>query len=398
MVEAAFYENPKDILSTETAKKLYGEVLENSVTRLENFSACAYSHFLTYGLRLKERDVYQFQAVDLGNLFHGALERFSKKMEHAGCTWTTITDEQKEMFIENSVEECIVDYGNTILYSSARNEYVITRLKRMMRRTVWALIKQLKNSSFTPKGYEISFGGTTPISSSNIQLDELGRMRLRGKIDRVDICEDEEHVYVKIMDYKTGAKAFDLGELCYGLQMQLVLYMNAAMELEQRKQPDKQVIPAGIFYYQIQDPVVDKERDLDKVERAILKELRPDGVVNASKEVIDLLEKSNDGVYTAIPVSFNKDGSLSKKSQVLTQDEFKLISEFAKHQAKETGKKILEGNIDVAPYELGDRTGCDYCPYHAVCGFETQIPGYEYKSLKKLDRESAMNTMREAIE
>ena len=398
VVEAAFYENPKDILSTETAKKLYGEVLENSVTRLENFSACAYSHFLTYGLRLKERDVYQFQAVDLGNLFHGALERFSKKMEHAGCTWTTITDEQKEMFIENSVEECIVDYGNTILYSSARNEYVITRLKRMIRRTVWALIKQLKNSSFTPKGYEISFGGTTPISSSNIQLDELGRMRLRGKIDRVDICEDEEHVYVKIMDYKTGAKAFDLGELCYGLQMQLVLYMNAAMELEQRKQPDKQVIPAGIFYYQIQDPVVDKERDLDKVERAILKELRPDGVVNASKEVIDLLEKSNDGVYTAIPVSFNKDGSLSKKSQVLTQDEFKLISEFAKHQAKETGKKILEGNIDVAPYELGDRTGCDYCPYHAVCGFETQIPGYEYKSLKKLDRESAMNTMREAIE
>ena len=391
MVEAAFFENPKDMLSTETAKKLYGEVLDNSVTRLERFSACAYSHFLTYGLRLKERDVYQFQAVDLGNLFHGALERFAKKMEIEGCTWTTITDVQKEAFIENSVEECIVDYGNTILYSSARNEYVITRLKRMMRRTVWALAKQLAKSSFTPSGYEVVFGESIP-------LDELGRMRLHGKIDRVDVCEDDENVYIKIMDYKTGTKAFDLGELCYGLQMQLVLYMDAAMTQEQRKHTGKQVVPAGIFYYQIKDPVVDKVNDAEKVERAILKELRPDGVVNASKNVIDLMEQPSDGVYTSIPVSFNKDGSLSKKSQVLTEEEFKLIAEFAKHQAKETGKKILQGNIDVAPYELGEHTGCDYCPYHAVCGFETQIPGYEYKSLKKLDKESAMFKMREAME
>lgn len=391
MVEAAFFENPKDMLSTETAKELYGEVLDNSVTRLERFSACAYSHFLTYGLRLKERDVYQFQAVDLGNLFHGALERFAKKMEIEGCTWTTITDVQKEAFIENSVEECIVDYGNTILYSSARNEYVITRLKRMMRRTVWALAKQLEKSSFTPLGYEVVFG-------ESIGLDELGRMRLYGKIDRVDLCEDDENVYIKIMDYKTGAKAFDLGELCYGLQMQLVLYMDAAMAQEQRKHTGKQVVPAGIFYYQIKDPVVDKVNDAEKVERAILKELRPDGVVNASKNVIDLMEQPSDGVYTSIPVSFNKDGSLSKRSQVLTEEEFKLIAEFAKYQAKETGKKILQGNIDVAPYELGEHTGCDYCPYHAVCGFETQIPGYEYKSLKKLDKEGAMFKMREAME
>ncbi len=391
IVEAAFYENPKGMLSTETAKKLYGEILENSVTRLERFSACAYSHFLTYGLKLKERDVYQFQAVDLGNLFHGALERFSKKMEREGCTWTTITDAKKEEFIENSVEECIVDYGSTILYSSARNEYVITRLKRMMRRTVWALAKQLETSSFMPSGYEVNFG-------ENIQLDEFGRMRLHGKIDRVDICEDDENVYVKIMDYKTGAKAFDLGELCYGLQMQLVLYMDATMEQEQRKHPGKQVIPAGIFYYQIKDPMVDKDCDANKVERAILKELRPDGVVNASKDVIDLIEQPMDGVYTSIPVSFNKDGSLSKRSQVLTEEEFALITAFASHQAKETGKKILKGNIEVAPYELGDHTGCDYCPYHAVCGFDTQIPGYEYKTLSKLDKIDAMYKMREAME
>ena len=248
IVEACFYEKPKDGLTTRTAQRLYGTILENSVTRLEKFSACAYAHFLSYGLNLREREEYTFQAIDLGNIFHSAIEHFAKKLEAEGYTWTTLPEVRREELIEESVEESIVDYGNTILYSSARNEYIIKRLKRMMRRTVWALTKQLEKGDFMPGGYEISFGGASGLSTSDIALDRHGRMRLRGKIDRVDICEDEDNVYVKVIDYKTGAKAFDLGELYYGLQLQLVLYLNTALELESRKNHGKTVIPAGIFY------------------------------------------------------------------------------------------------------------------------------------------------------
>ena len=257
IVEACFYEKPKDGLTTRTAQRLYGTILENSVTRLEKFSACAYAHFLSYGLNLREREEYTFQAIDLGNIFHSAIEHFAKKLEAEGYTWTTLPEVRREELIEESVEESIVDYGNTILYSSARNEYIIKRLKRMMRRTVWALTKQLEKGDFMPGGYEISFGGASGLSTSDIALDGHGRMRLRGKIDRVDICEDEDNVYVKVIDYKTGAKAFDLGELYYGLQLQLVLYLNTALELESRKNHGKTVIPAGIFYYQMKDPIVD---------------------------------------------------------------------------------------------------------------------------------------------
>ena len=230
IVEACFYEKPKDGLTTRTAQRLYGTILENSVTRLEKFSACAYAHFLSYGLNLREREEYTFQAIDLGNIFHSAIEHFAKKLEAEGYTWTTLPEVRREELIEESVEESIVDYGNTILYSSARNEYIIKRLKRMMRRTVWALTKQLEKGDFMPGGYEISFGGASGLSTSDIALDGHGRMRLRGKIDRVDICEDEDNVYVKVIDYKTGAKAFDLGELYYGLQLQLVLYLNTASD------------------------------------------------------------------------------------------------------------------------------------------------------------------------
>lgn len=204
IVEACFYEKPKDGLTTRTAQRLYGTILENSVTRLEKFSACAYAHFLSYGLNLREREEYTFQAIDLGNIFHSAIEHFAKKLEAEGYTWTTLPEVRREELIEESVEESIVDYGNTILYSSARNEYIIKRLKRMMRRTVWALTKQLEKGDFMPGGYEISFGGASGLSTSDIALDGHGRMRLRGKIDRVDICEDEDNVYVKVIDYKTG--------------------------------------------------------------------------------------------------------------------------------------------------------------------------------------------------
>ena len=200
IVEACFYEKPKDGLTTRTAQRLYGTILENSVTRLEKFSACAYAHFLSYGLNLREREEYTFQAIDLGNIFHSAIEHFAKKLEAEGYTWTTLPEVRREELIEESVEESIVDYGNTILYSSARNEYIIKRLKRMMRRTVWALTKQLEKGDFMPGGYEISFGGASGLSTSDIALDGHGRMRLRGKIDRVDICEDEDNVYVKVID------------------------------------------------------------------------------------------------------------------------------------------------------------------------------------------------------
>ena len=397
IVEACFYEKPKDGLTTRTAQRLYGTILENSVTRLEKFSACAYAHFLSYGLNLREREEYTFQAIDLGNIFHSAIEHFAKKLEAEGYTWTTLPEVRREELIEESVEESIVDYGNTILYSSARNEYIIKRLKRMMRRTVWALTKQLEKGDFMPGGYEISFGGASGLSTSDIALDGHGRMRLRGKIDRVDICEDEDNVYVKVIDYKTGAKAFDLGELYYGLQLQLVLYLNTALELESRKNHGKTVIPAGIFYYQMKDPIVDKEKDEEKLEKKILKELRLDGVVNAREEVVRHLDREISGNSLVVPIGRNKDRSLSKASKTATQEEFELISEYAKKQMKQIGTRILEGETEVSPYELGTMTGCSYCPYKAICGFEEKIPGYEYRRLQKLKKDEVLMKMRKEV-
>ena len=104
-------------------------------------------------LRLKERPLYEFKAVDLGNVCHRALELFSKKASEAGG-WTVLPEEERKKLIDASVEEAITDYGNSVLYSTARNEQMIVRMKQMLERTVWALTNQLKAGDFVPEAYD----------------------------------------------------------------------------------------------------------------------------------------------------------------------------------------------------------------------------------------------------
>lgn len=392
ILEATFCHKPQDSLTREIAGRLYGMLLRNSVTRLEKFVSCAYAHFLTYGLGLKEREEYHFQTVDFGNLFHLAIEIYSKKVAAFGYKWTDISDETVEELIEQSVEEAIGSEESGILFENARNSYIVTRVKRMMNRTVWALTKQLAQGDFVPEGYEVSFGEQT------ISLSDGHQMMLRGKIDRIDICEEENRVYVKIIDYKTGAKTFDISEFYQGLQMQLVTYLAVAMEREQKKYPEKEIVPAGVFYYQIQDPIVEDSFDESELERKLLKELRPDGLVNAQDEALGHLDKGLEGASFAVPVSRTKSGVLSKTSKATAEENFHLMTRYALEKAKEIGNRIVGGETDIAPYAVGSKNSCTYCPYAGICRFDTKIPGYEYRTIEKLKADEVIEHLRKEAE
>lgn len=376
VLNAAFYKKEKDQLLQADAKALYGREDRFSVTRLERFSSCAYAHFLTYGLRLSERETYQFEAMDLGNIAHQSLERYAKKLDKQKLEWIEISEDKRQELIDESVEESIVDYGNTVLYSSARNEYTIVRIKKLISRSVWAMTKQMEKGDFRPTAYELKFGS--------------------GKIDRLDTCEDEDKVFVKVTDYKTGRKAFDITSMYHGLQMQLPVYLNAAMALEKRKKKEKEIVPAGFFYYRMDDPIVDKEQNKN-IEDRILKELRLDGMVNADEEVLQHLEKNLSGTSDCIPVARKKDGELSKTSKVLSADEFDTFLEYTKKKENEIKQNIIEGNVKVSPYKLNENTGCDYCEYRSICGFDSRIEGYEFKTLKKYAQDEVLALMKAKI-
>lgn len=372
-LEAGYYRKPLDALTEEAAKRLYGEEFETSITRMERFAVCAFSHFLTYGLGLREREEYDFQAADLGNVCHRALERFSYKVEREAGDWLKLTEEKRKQYVEESVEEAIADYGNSILYSSSRNAYLIVRMKRMLEKTVWALTKQLAAGDFKPAAYELRFAN--------------------GKIDRVDTCEDGDCVYVKVIDYKTGSKSFDVTALYHGLQLQLMVYMDAALQMEQKKHPEKEILPAGVFYYRIQDPLIDRPKEGEE-QKSILKELKPDGMISLEKEVLEHLDHCMVGESSVIPVKYNKNGSLSKSSKAASAQDFYLMMKYAVNKVEEIRQKILSGDVKVNPYRRGTETSCDYCSYRQICGFDTKMEGYRYREIEAMSVDKVIQAMK----
>lgn len=395
LTEAAFQRYQDSGLSKAVARALYGRNLENSVTRLETYAACAYRHFLQYGLSLKEREEFGFETVDMGNVYHAVLESFGGKLAEQGYSWFDFPRTFAEEAVKEALESYAATYGDTVLYSSARNEYAITRMGRVLTRTVLTLQEHLKKGVFLPETYEMSFRFAEQLDSIHIDLSDQEKMHLQGRIDRIDVAEDEDHVYVKVIDYKSGSRQFDLAALYYGLQLQLVVYMNAAMELEAGKHPDKEIVPAAMLYYHVEDPTVETAVELsdEEINQQILAKLRMNGVVNSQPDIVERLDRYMQEKSSVIPVEKKKDGSFSARSCVMTGEELQIVSNYVNHKIKSIGREILDGSVSVNPYEKGTSEACTYCPYRKVCGFDSGIPGYEKRVLPDLDKTEILQMM-----
>ncbi len=376
-LEAAFYQYQGRNMGERVTRALYGSVLENSVTRLEQFSACACSHFLQYGLKLQERSLGEFAPVDMGTMFHEVLERYANAMEQEGYHWFDVPKEIQERLIDQAVEAALGSGLDSLLLGDARSTYLVERMKRILRRTVETIAEQVKTSHFSPEGYEISFSFAEDLESVNFTLSEQEKMRLRGRIDRVDTHKTEDTVYVKVVDYKSGNREFQLLSLYHGLQLQLVVYLNSAVEIFKRKYPDKNVVPGGMYYYHLDDPMIEGEAGKSdaQIREEILEELKLKGVASEAE-----------------------DPSISKKTKRAGKEEFQILSGYVNHKIREIGQKIFDGEIAAKPYQLGDETGCDYCPYHGICGFDPSVPGQNYRKLENIkDDAEILRKMQEEL-
>ncbi len=380
LLMAAAARQEREQLQTETAKRLYGERLLGSVTRLEQYAACAFAHFLKYGLMLEERKEYELAAPDVGNLYHDALKRFGEELLARGTLWQEIDPEERNILAGQCARAAVEDYMNDIFASSSKNAYMVQRVERTLKRTVEVLSEQLNGSGFTPAGFEEEFYHTDR------------NLSLYGKIDRYDTCEIDGKRYIKIVDYKSGIKDFEPERLYYGLTMQLATYMTAAVERFQG-------IPAAMFYYHIDNPIVDKS-DNPKLE--ILKKLRVKGLVNEKTKVIQNLDHAfldaAGGLAASvksfrIPVETDKEGHLKKSSKVADAERFAQISDFVFDKLSKEGQQILEGDVRIAPYRLGNSNACEYCSYTAVCGFDKRN-GSTYRVLPHKTDEEAWDAIK----
>ncbi|MDO4518745.1 MAG: exodeoxyribonuclease V subunit gamma [Eubacteriales bacterium] len=375
IVEAAFLRSPQDVISKSVAKALYAEMGTASATKLERYSACAFAHFLQYGLQLRERAEYEFKAFDMGNIMHQTLDRFAMTVRKKGLEWGSLDENMRTDILDECLDSVTADYGNTILHTNARNHYMIDRARRLLRRTVWALQEQLKNGEFRPEGFEVAYDG--------------------GRIDRVDVLETDNKVYVRIIDYKSGSTSFDLVSLYHGLQLQLAVYLNSALEMEKDKHPGKDIIPAGVFYYNIKDPLLKQkmENNISELEDKILKEMAMNGILLNEEEIVYKM----DSTLRSLPVTKSKNG-LRKSDKLISTEQFAVLQKFIKQKIHEIQQGAYDGNAQAKPYELGEARACTYCSFASACAFDKKVPGYEFRSLKKMKDDLLWQQMEKEVQ
>ena len=388
LLDAAGLRAVPERLSRETAEALYGRIMRNSATRLELFFRCEYAHFLSYGLKVKERPEYLFTGLDLGNIMHRSLELFVARCPAEA--WDG-TDDGGEDF-RSLADACVLDAvkeagGDSVLHASSRNEYQVRRMTRLMETSVRAIRREISAGDLRPSGVEQAFRSGEDLEEMKIPLPDGAMMILTGRIDRVDTFEEGRRTLVKIVDYKTGSTEFDASEVYYGLQLQLLIYLAAAMGIIRKE--GKEPVPAGIFYYRISDPVVGYKpgETEEELEARVLKELKGSGIVTDDPDALARMDRElpATGKSEILPVSYNKkDQALSKASKAISEEAFRMLVRHAAEKAGEAGTRILRGGAAASPFRLGTKTGCDYCAFRSACRFDRRLPGCIFRELKKL--------------
>lgn len=396
ITEGLFYSYRKEALTKQAARKLFLQEPMNSVTRLERFASCAYAHFLAYGLGLTPRVEYQISAVDYGNIFHKSIEAFFARVKEENLDWTQLTVDQRMEMVSKSVESVAEEYGNTIFQSSARNQYLVQRMQRITDRTIWALSEQWRQGEFEQSQMEAGFSSADGLPGMELALEQGIAMALQGRIDRIDVAEKDNAVYVKVIDYKSGSTDFDLTKIYHGLQLQLIIYLEAAMEMEQKKHPEKKMVPAGIYYYHIKDPIVEQENveNREEAQKAIRRELRLSGLSNQSPEVLDMLDHSGNKKSEIIKnLERDNAGLPTRRSAVADSAQMEKLCGFGLEKAKQLGKEMLDGKIEVNPYEYKKKSPCDYCEFLSVCGFDNRIAGFGCRRLSAIQPDEMWNLL-----
>lgn len=382
----------KERLSVDAARRLFSHAF--SVTDLEKYAACPYAFFLERGLKARERALAELKATDIGQFFHAMAKEFLldlKKLAPEG--WDTLNEEKVEKTLEEALLEVEKELEQEIKLASPRGQYLKERLKRTAKEAGLICWKQIMAGKFLPGWLEMPFTLKIPEQEKGPGADASETCLLAGRIDRVDVCENNGKVWLRIIDYKSRSWGIDLGKLYHGLSLQLFLYMEAALDRARREYAAGTPEVAGVFFFPIEKTLVNKnvleEKDL---EAELMKQRRLRGLMLKDLKVASLMDKEiKQGPSLVVPFSLTQDGNFYQNStSVLEGQRLKLLKDYAVTMARRLMALIREGEIGITPYRMANQKACDFCLYKPVCQFDETM-GHRYRRLKKLGNKGFWN-------
>jgi len=365
-------------LSPTAAERLYGREISLSPTRVNRYYSCPFQHFMYNGLRLKPRLPAEFDASVAGLFMHFVLEGVSqeirntvgfKKADEKTCLELT------EKYIGRFVHESLFDFEGR----NARFVYLFQRLEHDVKRIVLDMMEELKRSGFEPLDFELD-------------LAELASSGLSGVVDRIDGWEHNGKLYLRVIDYKTGRKSFDLTDIVYGRDMQMLIYLFALKEYGEARY-GSEVVPAGVLYVPARDVILKAPRNAadEELGKQRDKELKRGGLILNDPIVIEAMESGDEKRY--LPVILAKDGCLTGDSLV-DHGQVKLLSDHVSRMLDNAAEGILDGDVVCSPYYKSDNdNACLYCEYRTVCAFDEEA-GDVRRYVKKLKNDEIWKQLR----
>ncbi|MDU3676779.1 helicase-exonuclease AddAB subunit AddB [Clostridium sp.] len=401
ILEGLKYSNDGEVVAREKLKKLYsikdGRLLF-SVSRLENYAECPFSYFIKYGLKARDRKVYEFSAPDLGSFMHEILDEFTNKVKRERISWSELNSERCRNIVSDLIEKKLIEDGNSILNSSKKYKYFTNRFKRVIAKSVSVLAEQMRKGQFEIFSNEFQFGNLRDGAPIKLELPSGEEVYLTGRIDRIDSLDLHGNTYIRVIDYKSGSKKFDLNELYYGLQIQLLVYLDAILKNSEYIL-HTQAMPGAILYFKIDDPIIKSKSELqdEEIRKQVLDKLKMNGLLLKDAELVKAMDNDMETYSLVIPATFKKDGDFSSNSSVITEEQFNILREYVNFKMIELCEDMLSGKIRIEPCKNQRTSYCDYCDYSAICQFDTSIKDNKYKLVLKKDDKEIWNDMIEKV-
>lgn len=395
------YSNLTDNVSREKIKELYADKngrLNLSVSRLEKYSECPFGYYIQYGLKAKDRKVYELTAPDLGSFMHEILDEFTEEVKKRSIKWSDLTQEKCREIIEELVDREIKSNEKSILNSSKRYNYFTERFKRILTKSVTIISEHMKRSEFQVFKNEFSFGDYKDSNPIKLNLPSGEEVFLKGRIDRIDSLDLDGKTYLRIIDYKSGNKKFDLNKFYNGLQIQLLVYLDALIK-NSKEIVKKQAYPGAIFYFKLDDPIIKSDKKLsdEEISTRVLKELKMDGLllkdIKIVKAMDNELEKGSHSMI--IPANILKSDKLGSQDALITMKHFDILREYVNEKILEICDLMIGGNINIKPCKDKNSTVCEYCNYSHICQFDISLEDNKYNIIHNMKKEKLWEDMSE---
>ena len=381
LFESAYHFKPKaSPLNEDVLKSVYkNDYISLSVSRMERFSKCPFSYYLNYILRLKERENSMLQSTDTGSIMHDVIEKLSVSIKNSGFDWSNVNTDFLTAETERIVNEKIAEVGAMFGYASNRRTWLLIRLKSTLITSALFIANHLRAGDFIPLGYEIEFASGNKYTP--LKLNIGGKtVSLKGKIDRADIYTDENgNRFIRVIDYKSGTRSFDVSNMYYGLELQLMVYLDRLCDLENAS-------PAGILYFRFNDPILEEGKG------SVEDEFKMKGLVLKNDGVIRAMDRDFDKKSNVIPVEYKKDGDYTAHSSVASAEQFAGMRKHLHTIIRQIGKEIAKGKTDISPVKTASTTGCKYCSFRQACLFDP-VCGGKYNEIEFLPKEEIIEIL-----